>query len=222
MKSVIKKFNLMIILLLIVISSGYSVTLSSNQDTNIQDFNSKDNGNSFVNIFSGVEINEFIINNNTYYYNDRLEFQAVNEEFYVKVNNYEVDTNITFMFFGSLIENPVLNIQTFKMNEIGDYYFKFTPTTNNEPVTIYTDITSNIGQTVVITKQPMGFNSLMGGFVKSFLDIVYININIWRIVFYSIIFGMLLLFTSILFGGSFYIFKKAKQIREQKGLIGGN
>lgn len=219
-----KKISVMFIMFIMLLNSGYSLTMSVNQNNNIQDFNSKDNLNSIVYSFAGSVNNEIILNNNTYYYDERIELSAVNQEFYLWFNNYIINNSITIMYFGSLVDDGNIYIEQMNLQERGNYYFKFENNKNNEPATIYIsydDNTFNAPMTLT-TKQPMGFNSLMGGFVNSFLDIVYININIWKIVFYSLIFGVLLLFTVILFGGSFYIFKTIKKVNEQKGLMGLN
>jgi len=211
------------ILTLCLIGSSFALDLETDQSDNLQDFYYQDSGNFQIKNAVGSVNNSYEIGNNTYYYDVDYEFTSVSEDFYLIIENYFENSTIQIMWRGDLTQDPTLYIQEFTMNEQGRYYFKFVPEYTEEPAKIYIDFgePSYVGTIEYVEQKPQGFNSLMGGFVNAFLDVVSININMWRIAFYTLIFLILVAFAGLVFGASWYIHKQSQRIRESRGMLGG-
>lgn len=214
------------ILALCLTSSGFSLKIDLDQQDNIASFYLQESGNSIVRNVVGSEsnksVNSFIIDNTTYRYDINFEFSSITEDFYLILQNYVVNSTITIMYRGDLNLNPTLYVQDLVLNEQGRYYFKFSPDNVGEAGRVFIEFPTTYVSTIeYIETKPEGFNSLIGGFVGGFIEIVNINVNLWRVAFYGVILIIMLSFVALLFGGSWYIFKMSKRVKDDKGFFGG-
>lgn len=217
---IMKKLSIIIMLLVLMLSSGYSAMLDTTQSSNILEYRTHDKGNSFYYSFAG-SINEpitFTNSNNTYYYDIDWELDSVTEDFFIIIRNYFPNNNGTFIFHGDLTRNPNAYIQPFTMNETGTYYFKFSPSVEGEPMRVYLDIGA-LSWSGIVTYQelkPASFNKIIGGFVEALLELVSLNILVWQIAFYIILFIVSLAFVGVIFGLAFLGFSYAKKLKKQR------
>lgn len=210
------------IFLMMMLLSLFSVSaldLYIDQSDNLIDYHSKSDGNTIINNVAGHINNIYETpTNQTYYYDFQLELSSMNEEFYLIIENYDINQTLTIFYHGDLARDGTLYVQEVTLNEAGQYYFKFVPDFNDEGGQIYLGFEEIefVGTLEYVEKKPEGFNSLMSMFLGSFQEIILINITIWQIMFYSLIFMIAVTFIGALFGGSFWLLNKAKQIREKR------
>lgn len=206
--------------LLLSLFSANALDLYVGQSENLVSYNGKSDGNTIINSIAGHVNNPYITpTNQTYYYDFDLELSGMNEEFYLIVENYFINQSLTIWYYGDLARDGTLYVQEVILNEDGRYLFKFKPDYANEGGHIYFGFEEDsfVGTMEYVEKKPEGFNALMGTFLGSFQEIIYINITLWQIMFYTLIFIITVAFIGSLFGGSFWLLNRAKQIRE-KGL----
>lgn len=214
-----------LILLILVCSFAFcnGITFDYTQSSVITDYNTNNKGLSNEKFIVG-SLNTYNIGNVTGDY--KFELRGLIQPVYLLINNdYENTTfDITYINDNNIKINSSGTIginQEFTMNEEGVYYFKITPSFEGESIDIMLNFTnSRVIQVFLQEEQPQGFNSLMGGFVYSFLDIIEINISLWRIFFYTVIIVIMIGFVLLLFGGSFWIFKSTQKIKEDRGFLG--
>lgn len=208
------------ILSFIMITSCYGLILEVDQENNIYDYYNSENGNfGLMDLVGSVNTNK-TFSNVTYDYDIKYEYTSINEDFFYVIENYYENETITFMYHGDLTRDSNLYIQEVNLNEVGQYYFKFSPSVSDEPASIYINVESNhVFKIEYVELKPKGFNSLIGGFVGGFMDIVEINVSFWVILWYTILFIIITSFTIGIFVFGFWILKRAKTLRE-KGFNG--
>lgn len=217
---IMKRLSITFILFIIMLSSGFSAMLDTSQSSNILDYKTHEKGNSFYYSFAGSINNPITFNNSntTYYFDIDWELDSVSEDFFIIIRNYIPNNNGTFIFHGDLNRDSTAYIQPFTMDEIGTYYFKFSPSVDDEPMRLYLDMGANswVGVVTYQELKPASFNKIIGGFVEALLELVSLNILVWEVAFYIILFVISLVFVAVIFGSGFLIFRYAKKLKEQR------
>lgn len=211
-------------MLLLCIGSVSALTMGTNQDSNNNDYYVASSGNIFIKSVAGsystTNNQSFGVGglNGTYYYYDLdYEFTSVNEDFYLMIQNTNVNETLTIMYRGDLTRDPTLYIQNVTFNEIGRYLFKFSPSYENEPGRIFLEFEDAFVGTIEYTEdKPEGFTSLVGGLVDTSEELIDINISLWRIGFYTLITVIIIAFTLGIFGIAFTMFRYSKKLSEDR------
>lgn len=214
----ISKFMVLIMMICMVPVSVFSAGLVYDQDSNIADLETGETGNVIREELQG-NINKLIstgVNQSTPY-DIQYELDAMKNPVYVTINNGFKNSTYTLLWQDQTSNGTILNKQNFTMNEKGRYVFKFVPDAIGETTSLYVDIVDDKGIAWVTyqEQQPEGFNQVIGGLVGSFEDIIEINISIWYIVFYLLIFVALLTVVAGMFGFGFLILQHARKMREK-------
>lgn len=196
-----------------------AVTLSINQDSNIFDLERAETGNHILN-FVASNVDEVISvdgGNQSFTYDYVLELTDTSEDFYIALENFFENSTYRIMYRGDLTKDSTLYVQELVLNENGQYIFKFSPSYDGEPIFVYIDLQvtggSGVFNAVYIEEKPKGFNDLIGGFVNNFSAVFDINLKLWYLLYYLIIIVLVFAFFGILFGLSFFIITKAKEIK---------
>ncbi len=196
----------------------FSAGLVYDQDSNIADLETGETGNVLREEIVG-STNKLIStgDGNTTPYDIQYELDAMKNPVYVTINNGFENSTYTLLWQDQTSNGTILNKQNFTMNEKGRYVFKFYPDETGETTSLYVDIVDDGGIAWITyqEQQPEGFNQVIGGLVNSFEDIIEINISIWYLVFYLLIFVALLTVVVGMFGFGFLILKHAKKMREK-------
>lgn len=196
----------------------FSAGLVYDQDSNIADLETGETGNVLREELQG-NINKLISTgvNQTTPYDIQYELDAMKNPVYVTINNGFENSTYILLWQDQTSNGTILNKQNFTMNEKGRYVFKFYPDKTGETTSLYVDIVDEKGIAWVTyqEQQPEGFNQVIGGLVGSFEDIIEINISIWYIVFYLLIFVALLTVVAGMFGFGFLILQHARKMRDK-------
>jgi len=219
--NVMKRLSILFTLLLFSILNVNALTMSFNQNENIFDFENAEKGN---NVFSthASNINTAFqnLNGTNFTYDYKLELSEINQEFYIALENFFVNSSYKIFFHGDLSKDDTLYVQDLVLNEQGTYILKFIPT-GIEAGQIFINLDENGGSGVFgatyIEEKPKGFNDLIGGLVDTFSTVFDINVKLWFLLYYLIIFMLSIGFMSMLFGFASFIFKKAQDIKGNKG-----
>lgn len=197
-----------------------SVTMTIDQEKNIFDLEKALTGNHLLQ-FVASNVDEVIPIDNaneTYTYDYKLEISDSSETFYLGIENFFVNSTYYIQFRGDTTKDSTLYVQELTLNEQGQYFFKFEPSYDGEPVVVYIDLVANGGAGVFnvayIEEKPKGFNDLIGGFVDTFSQVFDLNVKLWYLLYYLIIIIITIGFISLIFGIAFYIFKQAKKVRQ--------
>lgn len=217
-----KKLLLFFMLMFVSLSSINAVTMSFSQNQNLYDIENTLTGNKLLSAHASSIDESFSIDNVTYNYDYVLEISDTNQDFYLTLENYYIGSNYTIMFRGDLVRDGTLYIQDLTLNEQGQYILKFIPF-NNEPVKVYIDLHSNGGagtfDIYYTEEKPKGFNALMVGFVDAFSNVFELNVKLWYLLYYIMIFVIVVSFMGALFGIASFIHKKTNEIK-RKGVHG--
>lgn len=208
-----------IFIVILCITSSFALSLETNQQSNLEDFYSKSSGNSIISSIAG-SVNDVFgvggINGTNYSYDKTYEFTSTDEDFYLILQNYFDNETVSIMYRGDLNKDPTLYIQNVTLNEIGRYYFKFSPSYESEPARVFLEFgDSYVGTIEYIEQKPNGFSSLIGVLVTSFQDLIDINISLWRLAFYSIIFLVMTTLVIGIFVGGFMLLRYSKNINKE-------
>ena len=204
------------------LSNVSALSLLSDQTTNINSYSTSDKGNmlikSVVGSYSITHNQTIILGNTSYQYDYDIELSNINEDFYIIIENYFVNTTINMIWYGNLVNDPTANIQNFTLNEQGRYYFKFSPSFTDEAGRIYFNVENpiHIINLEYQEMKPAGFNSFMFGIITAFVDFINIQMSFWYLAYYVIIFILMLSIILGLFGLSFLIYKYTQKLKEKK------
>lgn len=214
------KFITSFFILFIFISSASAVTMTIDQDKNLFDLENALTGNHILQ-FVASNVDETISVDNatqTYTYDYKLEISDASENFYLGIENFYDNSTYYVQFRGDTTKDSTLYVQELTLNEQGQYFFKFEPSYDGEPVVIYIDLVASGGAGVFnvayLEEKPKGFNNLIGGFVDTFSQVFDINVKLWYLLYYLIIIILTIGFISIIFGIATFLFGKAKEIRK--------
>lgn len=202
-------------------ASVNALSFETDQTSNINDYQSADKGNIIIdNVAGNINLVLSTINatiNRTY--DKSWEFPSMTEDFYIIVNNYVPNTSGVIMFRGDLTKNPTLFVQNITFNQQGRYFFKFSPDYANEVGEVYLDIIPTGGASFVtaeyIEEKPKGFNSIISVFATGLSEIITININLWKVLYYTVIFILSLGGALIIFGLAFLMFKYTEKLKRK-------
>lgn len=216
-----KKIFIFILIMFTVLNSVNAVIINFDQDKNLIDFQNNELGNVLVGTITPAVNTTLSVSssNTTYVFDKKFEFESLNEDIYLILQNGYVNANITLMYRGDLTQNPTLFIQDLTLNEVGEYYFKVSPSTVNEPVVIYIDLPSDVVEPVtliykLVEEKPDSFNSIILKIIEPFVTIVEINITIWKIIFWTLILILAITLVVLIFYTAFYLFKKSRENME--------
>lgn len=206
-------------MLMLSMFTVFGVDFNYEQAPNLIDYNTNNVGVSVQQIAVG-SLNSYNIGNQTG--DVKYELRGSSEPIYLIIENGYANSTfeITYVNDDPILENSSSTAysQELTMTETGAYYFIFEPSYDGESFDFILDFANDKVHNVYLKEQqPQGFNSLMSGFVNAFLDIVEINITIWRVVFYTLIFIIMVAFVGLLFTGSLWMFKYSQKIRDRKG-----
>jgi len=211
-------FLFMFSLLFLSMDTTNAINLNYDQSNVIYDYKIATLGMSNENIVVG-SLNNVNIGNQTG--DIKYELRGLTRPIYILIENgmENITLDITYVNDDAVaigeINNKIAISQELTMEETGTYYFKFEPSYDGENFDFIIDFPSSyVGNLHLKEEQAKEFNSLISGFIDSFEEIVKINVTLWRLLFYTIIFLFTLSFIIGLFGGSFWILKQAKKIRE--------
>jgi len=215
------RIGILFTLFFLMLSSVSALNLDFNQNSNINDYKNEGTGNRVVYDLVGSvdDIIEIYDDNFTlissYNYDVEIEISDVVEDFYIVIPNNEINRTMTFMWQGDLTKDDTLYVQNVTFNQVGNYYFRFSPAYPNEPAHIYVNAVapSYISTFFYSEEKPQGFSNLMGGFVSAFTDVIEINVQFWKVIFYGAILTITLLVLFMLIRIGFAFFEIAKKMR---------
>ena len=223
--NMISKLISFLFLFVIVFSPLNAVTLSLDQTDNLYELSNKETGNSIIQSIAGnidLSMTQPVNSsgNFNYTYDYVLELNKATQEFYLVLENFYVNSTYTLYYRGDLNKNPTLYVKELTLNEQGNYIFKFTPS-DEEPVKIYIDKNDPLGvfNIYYTEEKPRGFSSLISGFISTFEKVFDINIKLWFLLYYIIIIVLTLSFIGLIFGISFYLIDKTKQIKNKESFF---
>lgn len=219
-----KKIITILVLLICMSSLVSAVSLEYEQTSVITDYNTNEVGASLQRVVVGSS-NSVTIGNKTG--DIKFELRGMSQPYYLLIDNGFINNTFNITYVN---DDPIktgesgknATTQELTMQELGMYYFKIEPSYEGESVDFILNFDDDRTTQVFLQEQhPQGFNTLMAGFVNAFLDIVEINITMWRIAFYVLIFIILIGFVALVFGGSFYIFKVSQNVKDKKEFFEG-
>lgn len=218
-----------LMLFLTTLFSANALTMSFNQNSNVYDYETIEKGNNIYNFqFGDTDIFKHSFDSTNYSYDYRLELKEMNQEFFLVIENFYINTSYQVFFHGDLTQDDTLYVQELTLNEQGFYILKFIPS-GIEGGQIFIDLQSEamnngtipalpFGVSYVETK-PEGFNDLIGGLVGTFEAVFDINLKLWYLLYYVIIFVLVIGFMSMLFGVASFLFKKSDEIKNRKRIV---
>lgn len=209
-----------ILLFFVAISSSvYSLSASFDQDENTADFYTQQHGNTIFEVIPGSVDDVLFVDNgsSTLNYDYRLEITDSNEPFFIGIENFDERSNYTIAWKGDVSVDPTLYIRNVTMNEQGTYLFKFTPSSVDGESVVYIDLhePGNIVYLEYTEQKPQGASSLIAGFVNAFVEVVEVNVQFWKVMFYGSIFLIVVLVLFGLIRISFELFSIAKKMRNE-------
>lgn len=223
------KIILLFIGMLLMMSGVSALTIQQGQDENLFDYTRAEKGNELSWITTSDVDDEVTLETNaTLDYDYSLELNEVNENFYLIIDNFYAGETYTISYSADLRENNIIYTFNATLEETGKYYYKFSPSGSKEDAIIYVDVNYPGNESPKVLsfsyheEKPKGFNDLMSGFVFAFEEIIELNISLWKIVFYVIMFVIFALFTFGIFGIAFTIIKYRDQIKKKKMKLTGD
>ena len=208
--------------LLVAINGIFAVSFEYRQQRVIADTMTKDLGNVILyDQVQGDRNLIYFAPENNYTYDLRIDVTNFNEPIYIKFNNptnedvesitwaralldtlsfwndpTELENHTKFeIFYLDTIGfgNTQLRFQEFFLLEEGDYYFKLSPTGQNQHMTFFLNFEDDIDTNVyLINQKPTGFNNYIYSFINSLNGLIELNINIWKLVYYTFIVGIII------------------------------
>lgn len=202
-----------------MIFSINALSLQTGQNNNLLDYEQADKGNIYYKIDSGLTDITIITTTFNITYDIDFEFVEVNEDFYIIIDNFYENMTYRLQYTGDLNSDNSIFIRNVTLQEIGKYYFKFSPTTIGESSRLFIDMIPSPTGVFAVTYQeekPRGFNSVIIKLVNAFDDIIEINVQFWRILFYVIMFILITGFIFTLFGVALAIFGYINKLKNTK------
>ncbi len=136
----------------------------------------------------------------------KIEFSEFKNDVYFIIENFQenVSLNITWLFTGSQITTQELTLQ-----EVGTYYFQIKPTFSQEGGSVLFNIpyeNNEILRLFVQTTGLEGRTSLFTPLINGVVDLILINVGIWKIAYYLFIVVIIVggLFGIVLLAYRFY------------------
>lgn len=221
--NVMKKLNLFLIMVLFSVFSVNALIMSYDQNENIYGFENAEKGNNVYNV--GVSSTDTFfrsLNGTNYSYDYRMELSEMSQDFYLILENTHVNTTYLIFFHGDLSQDDTLYTQELILKEMGDYVLKFYPS-NIEAGSVFIDLQDENAvhpfSVTYVEEKPKGFNQLIGGLVDTFTEVFNINLKLWYLFYYVIIFSLVVSFIGVMFGFATFLFKKADEQNQRKGLF---
>lgn len=215
-----------LLLLLIIISTAYSVGFVYEQDRVIADRTLDDLGNTqlydLVGSISSSNATVKTLGNQT---GDlKFDFPSLARDTYIIINNPTVNSTIDFSYSVLDSEGYLSTVisQELTMQETGNYYFKLEPDFVGEPVLLLIDVNDSYVTTLNIqSSMPMGMNFVFETFVTGMNDIIEINVSIWRLGFYLLISGVIITAIMLMVNTALKIFEITEKVRKTKDKVLG-
>lgn len=177
--------------------SSFAGTVIYNQDTSIANFEEEDIGTQLFYTIVGSD-NSKTLGNRT---GDlKLEFNNLYSDVYLIIDNPSVNTtlNISWLFSGA----TAIITQELTMSEIGEYYFQVKNHYDGESGSILLEMENpSVAPLYVQTTQDVKSTSIFTPLIAGVVELITINLTLWRVMFYLFI----TLVTIIAIGSLFYI-----------------
>lgn len=202
-----------------------ALTIQQGQNDNLFDYNKALKGN-YLSDFYNADNNEVqnLEGGGNLTYDYRLSLSQVTQPFYIIIDNLEVNSTYTISYSNNLAQSQDINTFNTTLLEEGKYYYKFTPSTNGEESIIYIDnLQDGNGTSSPDTffigyqeEKPQGFSYIIQNFVDFFVEVLEINLNIWKLLFYTIIFVLSTALVLFIFSLAFIIFGYARDMKKKE------
>lgn len=195
--NIMVKFSLIFIMLMYLMVSAFAGTVIYDQDTSISNFEEEDIGTQLFYTVVGSD-NSKTLGNRT---GDlKLEFNNLYSDVYLIVTNPTINTtiNISWLFSGA----TGITTQELIMEEVGEYYFQVKNHYDGESGSILLEMENpSVVQLYVQTTQDIKETSIFTALINGVVELITINLTLWRILFYLFI----TMVTILAIGSLFYI-----------------
>lgn len=220
-----KNFNKILMLLMLILISMVGINagqLLYSQDDLINDITG-DIGNIRVNVVLGNAniFTTLLSGNQTYdiYY----EYNELHNDMYYVIDNGIVGSNVTLIWNFDKSQTQTRYTQIFTLNELGKYVFKIDNNIDGETLQLFMDFPDTwTGYVYEQQEIEQGLPDVINKFSNSAMDLIGINLTLWKLGFYVIIFAfvvgtlILLVWLAIKFynwGKEHNVFKKRSNHR---------
>ncbi len=205
LKSIIGIF----IVMLFMISFVSAGTINFNQNEVINNYEQIKIGAIMNDHIVGNDNSETLVNKTGDY---KIEFSALDTAQYIILNNVEINTTINISW--KFKDNDVTTTQELTFEEVGEYYFEISPTYDGESASIlFNTDPSSIFLVYFVMTSDNELKSLFSPFITGVVDLIKINLNIWKL-FYYLLIGAIMF--SVIIGGVLMLVKVYKLISQNK------
>lgn len=220
-KSIFKNFGMLLFVSLFFMMSANALTIQQGQTANLYDYNSALKGNLVSEVYTSGVNEQFNVENISRFYDVQMNFDSVSQPFYIVIDNLVAGTTYEITYSNNLNVGNIVNTFNTTLEEEGKYYYKFTPSNVGEEAVIYIENTYNVsGQPPQVfflgyqEEKPQGFSYVIGSFVNFFVDVLEINLSLWQILFYLVVFIISTTLVFFLFGVAFLVFDYTQKFKK--------
>lgn len=160
------------------------------------------------------------VSNDTIYYDVNFEVILSDDMFFVYDNANEGDIiTISYNFDNKELSPGIIEVFTTSINftESGNFVFAFEPDFEGERLELWIDYPNSVQtiETFKFTRQ-RGIGDVTNTFVTSMTDLVEINIGIWKIMFFSLLVGIVIMVIGVVGAFIFEVIDWAEKFREKR------
>lgn len=217
--SKMKRIIILPFIMIFFLSSAYSVgfefdTEISNQV--ISDYSEKDD---FTKFYYDIipNLNDKTVSGSNLTYDEKIELYDVTDNIYLIYTNTQINQTINVGVFNA---QTGLISQELTLNELGEYYFRITPSFEGEDLILLFDSNATAPSVLFLeSEKESEFFSLFSPLINGTKDLIDINITIIRTLFYTFMFVVIVLFVSSLFWAGFKMIKVSKDLNKKEGIF---